>query len=227
MSDKITCLLFDLDGTLYLESNGYVKHCRTRGCEYLAEKFGWTMEEAEEKRKLALKTSNQTVKGLRTLGHDLDDKEFVTYMREGVENFLKPNRELSEFLSSLKQKKYVFTNTREVEAEKALKCLGIREHFEKVYGADFMGDSCKPEARSFNAVVEDVGTTCEECVMFEDSIKNVVAAKQLGMKTVFVRGRDPEQGFTDESGETQQVIDCACDALTIGNLEQGAPFLWK
>jgi hypothetical protein len=57
-------------GTLYLESNGYVQHCRSRGGAYLAEKFGWSLEEAEEKRKLALKTSNQTVKGLKTLGYD-------------------------------------------------------------------------------------------------------------------------------------------------------------
>ncbi len=57
------CLLFDLDGTLYLESNGYVKHCRQRACEYLAKTLGLSLEEAEEKRKLALKTSNQTVKG--------------------------------------------------------------------------------------------------------------------------------------------------------------------
>lgn len=131
---KPECLLFDLDGTLYLDSDGYVGHCRARAGEYLAKKLGMTKEEAEEKRKLALKTSNQTVKGLRALGYEIDDVEFVTYMRDGVEKFLKPNEKLSEFLSSLPAKKYIFTNTREVEAEKALKCLGIREHFLQVYG---------------------------------------------------------------------------------------------
>ena len=129
-----TVLLFDLDGTLYLESNGYVQHCRNRGAAFLSEKFGWSLEEAEEKRKLALKTSNQTVKGLKTLGYDVNVVDFVTYMREGVEKFLKPDEDLSSFLAAVKHKKYIFTNTREVEAEKALKCLGIREHFEHVYG---------------------------------------------------------------------------------------------
>ena len=62
----MTTLLFDLDGTLYLESNGYVKHCRGRANEYLCKKFGIDIEKAEEIRKLALKTSNQTCKGLRS-----------------------------------------------------------------------------------------------------------------------------------------------------------------
>ena len=221
-------LLFDLDGTLYLESNGYVQHCRSRAAEFLARKFGMTVEEAEEKRKLALATSNQTVKGLRTLGYDLDDVEFVTYMRAGVEGFLKPNEDLTAFLSSLSHwKKVVFTNTREVEAEKALACLGIREHFEKkIYGADFMKDTCKPESVAFQKVAEDVGVDLKECVMFEDSIKNVVAAKGLGMRTVFVRGRDPEQGANAKEGSPEKVIDCACDSLTLANLKDKAGFLW-
>ena len=48
-------LVFDLDGTLYLETNGYPQHCRRRAAEYLADKFDMTVEEAEAKRKLALK----------------------------------------------------------------------------------------------------------------------------------------------------------------------------
>ena len=123
-SDGEQCLLFDLDGTLYLESNGYVQHCRKQACDFLCEKFDWSAEQAEEKRKLALKTSNQTVKGLRTLGYDLDDKEFVTHMRSGVEKFLNEDPKLQAFLSSLPQKKFVFTNTREVEATLQV-CLSI------------------------------------------------------------------------------------------------------
>jgi putative hydrolase of the HAD superfamily len=212
-------------GTLYLESNGYVQHCRSRGGAYLAEKFGWSLVEAEDKRKLALKTSNQTVKGLKTLGYDVNDVEFVTHMREGVENFLKPDEDLSSFLAATKHlKKYIFTNTREVEAEKALKCLGIREHFEHVYGADFMGDMCKPEEAAFQKVIDDIGVAATNCVMFEDSIKNVVAAKAMGMKTIFVRGRDPEQGGDGADGT--KVIDCACDCLTVENLKVGADFLF-
>ena len=91
-----------------------------------------------------------------------------------------------------------------------------------------MGDMCKPEIAAFNKVIDDIGVKADTCVMFEDSIKNVVAAKSMGMKTVFVRGRDPEQGLQEDkdSGKTVKVIDCACDCLTIENLKEGASFLW-
>ena len=128
-------LLFDLDGTLYLESNGYVAWCRDRAATFLSERFGISKQEAEEKRKEALRVKNQTVLGLAHLGYPVDPEEFVTFMRDGVEEFLTPSQPLLDFLSSLPAKKYVFTNTREAEAERALKCLGIREHFDGVYGA--------------------------------------------------------------------------------------------
>jgi len=50
-------------GTLYSGSNAYVEHCRARANKYLADKFGWTEEEARRVRKAALKEENQTVKG--------------------------------------------------------------------------------------------------------------------------------------------------------------------
>ena len=91
-----------------------------------------------------------------------------------------------------------------------------------------MGDSCKPEEVAFQKVIDDIGAKATECVMFEDSIKNVVAASGMGMKTVFVRGRDPEQGFVKEGegGQERKVIDCACDKLTIENLKEAKNFLW-
>ncbi len=89
-----------------------------------------------------------------------------------------------------------------------------------------MGDMCKPEEAAFNKVIEHIGAKADECVMFEDSIKNVVAASGMGMKTVFVRGRDPEQGFVKEGDSERKVIDCACDKLTIDNLKEAESFLW-
>ena len=69
------------------------------------------------------------------LGYAMDDEiEFVSFMRHGVEDFLKPDEDLAKFLGSLKQNKYVFTNTREVEAEKALK---VRRTHESLWEIDW------------------------------------------------------------------------------------------
>lgn len=39
--------------------------------------------------------------------------------------------------------KFIFTNAREKEALEALVILGIESYFDKIYGADFLGDICK------------------------------------------------------------------------------------
>ena len=58
-----------------------------------------------------------------------------------------------------------------------------------MYGADFTGDVCKPQAEAFRMVMEDCGAKAESSAMFEDSLRNVVAAKELGMTTVFITCR--------------------------------------
>ena len=77
-------------------------------------------------------------------------------------------------------------------------CLGVERHFDAVYGSDHMGDYCKPEKEAFEKVLaalpvlEDEGEEGREgeggreVVFFEDSFKNLMAAKELGMKTVLI-----------------------------------------
>ena len=57
-----------------------------------------------------------------------------------------------EFLASLSQPLWVFTNTGEASAERALELLGVAHYFKGVLGADFMGDVCKPQHQAFRKV---------------------------------------------------------------------------
>jgi FMN phosphatase YigB (HAD superfamily) len=59
------------------------------------------------------------------------------------QNYLSTNASLAQMLSDLPFPKYIFTNAREREAIEALVALGIESHFDKIYGADFLGDVCK------------------------------------------------------------------------------------
>jgi putative hydrolase of the HAD superfamily len=53
---------------------------------------------------------------------------------------------------------------------------------------------CKPDAGSFGTVLASIGARPGECVMVEDSMKNVRAAKALGMRTILVVGRGRGRG---------------------------------
>lgn len=59
----------------------------------------------------------------------------------------------------------------------------------RVFGVTDVLPHCKPDAGSFGAVLASIGARPEECVMVEDSMKNVRAAKALGMRTILVVGK--------------------------------------
>ena len=64
----------------------------------------------------------------------------------------------------------------------------------RVFGVTDVLPHCKPDAGSFGAVLASIGARPGECVMVEDSMKNVRAAKALGMRTILVVGRGRGRG---------------------------------
>ena len=62
-------------------------------------------------------------------------------------------------------------------------CAGGARAFRDVFGAAFLKDSRKPKPEAFRATLDAVGVADpSRAVLFEDSLRNAKAAKQLGMK---------------------------------------------
>lgn len=182
-----TVLVFDLDGTLYDISNGYLQHIRANIFRMMVEKgYGETVEEAHSIWKPLFAKYNQTFKGLREGGYPFEASEFWEKHRAGVELFFSHDQPLVDLLKALPQKKVIFTNCRENEAINIMKVLGINDCFEAVYGSDFMGDICKPQKESFESLFKALQVKPEQIVFFEDSVKNLLTAQQLGLQCVLI-----------------------------------------
>lgn len=84
----------------------------------------------------------------------------------------------------------VFSNGPRKYVLRVLEELGLDSYFapENVFAVTDVLPNCKPEPAAFEMVLKRVGADPAECVMVEDSMKNVRAAKALGMKTVLVLG---------------------------------------
>eukprot|EP00752_Nemacystus_decipiens_P018544 g16627.t1 len=201
-------LLFDLDGTLYPLDNGYHTHVRQNMWRFMREKLG--IEDPEKVWRPLFQMYNQSAKGLRVGGgYEFDLAEFWTYVRAGAADFIKEAPPgVKSALEKLPQTdKHVFTNCNEIEAEEALALLGIRHHFKGVFGAKSMGDTCKPDKEAFLGVLSSLGADPAKSVMFEDSFKNLVTAKSLGMSTVFVQSDTArEEGVSEEQLATVDAI---------------------
>ena len=72
-------------------------------------------------------------------------------------------------------------------AEKRLEGMGIRQYFDVIVSSAEEGVA-KPDPRIFNIALTRVGCTPEQAVMIGDRIDNdIVPAKQMGMKTVWIK----------------------------------------
>ena len=93
---------------------------------------------------------------------------------------------------------------------------GIGKYFDVVV-ASAEADCSKPDLKIFNLALEQAGCKPNEAVMIGDRLDNdVVPAKQLGMKTVWVRqGFAKYQSISNETEKPDFIIDSIGDILDI------------
>ena len=121
----------------------------------------------------------------------------------------------------------VLTNASERRAKVALECLGLTACFRDVFGAAFLKDSPKPKPEAFRATLDAIGVADpSRAVLFEDSLRNAKAAKQLGMKVVFVTGETCDAEGA-ELGEIDAVADAVIASVSLPELVKAMPELWK
>jgi putative hydrolase of the HAD superfamily len=237
-----TTLVFDLDGVLYPASNGYLENVRDNQRKFLTEKFNLSLEDARRVRKEAFEKHNQTLKGLRSLGYAVEHDEFTEYVRKGYDEYLSCDLRVNKTLERLKLacskrkgKMVLMTNTAEKQARKCLGALNIDEKLfeDGIYGSSFMGDNAKPMPEAFEMVCEDIGVSPKECVMFEDSFKNLKTCVALGMGGVFVAGETLEMELggggeknkdKSDKGELNAVANVVVES--IGDLFEVCPELF-
>ena len=211
--------VFDLDGTLYAIANGYEAACRRRVYEFMATRCAGVDDVAEARVvwEKWFKRYNQTLRALRHgAGYEFDAAEYWRFTRGDAREHLAPSADVRAFVESLpggRENKYVFTNCNETQALEALEALGLRDCFaDRVFGAGGMGECCKPEREAFEKFFAFCGVDvadASECVFFEDSLKNLRAAKEIfGMTTVLVAG----ETLYEELRETRDAETDVADA---------------
>jgi putative hydrolase of the HAD superfamily len=102
-----------------------------------------------------------------------------------------------------------------------------------LFAVDDVLPYCKPEKEAFEAIFKKLGGNIitSECIMIEDSLKNISRAKELGMKTVFVKGSGQRKvsnaidSTTDSHDNTHDSIDIVIE--TIEELRGVIPGLWR
>jgi putative hydrolase of the HAD superfamily len=185
----IRFLLFDLDETLYPRDAGVMQEIGRLIRRYIVQEYGTTWEEADRMARSYHQQYGTSMRGL-LLNNNLDVDRFLAYVHDLPPDLLRPNLELDALLAGLPGEKVIFTNADRPHAERVLERLGIRRHFSRIVDVVAVGYVPKPNLEAYTACLRLLDANPQECVLIEDTGRNLDPAKQLGMITVLVDG-DP------------------------------------
>ena len=184
----IKYILFDLDNTLYSKETGLLAAIGQRIHQYIQERVGLDPVGARDLRRHYLQTYGTTLKGLQ-VHYNIDPDEYLAYVHDvPLGEHLKPDKALDRVLTEIQAEKIVFTNATTEHARRVLRFLGVEHHFNCIVDLRAMNYENKPQPGAYRCILDTLGARPEECLMVEDSVRNLRPAKELGMVTVLVNG---------------------------------------
>lgn len=190
----IRYVLCDLDNTLYPQSSGLWEAIGDRINLYMIERLGMIPEEVSRKRDDFLKAFGTTLNALRHY-YGIDADEFLAFVHDlPLGNYIRYEPALDEMLDRMPFGKVIFTNADASHARRVLACQGIARHFERIIDIHALEFINKPDRRAYLKALDYISARPDECVFVEDSLTNILPARDMGMLTVLVRDGDAVDG---------------------------------
>ena len=187
---KIKYWLFDLDNTLYSGDTKVFDQVDKKMSKFISDKLNISIEGAKKIQKNYFQEYNTTLNGM-IKNHNIDANEFLEFVHDVDLNFLKKNVPLQNQINELDGKKIIFTNGSRAHAVNVTKRIGIDKLFDGIFdivNSDFYP---KPSMEPYKKIIENYNIEPEYCIFFEDIARNLKPAYELGMKTVWIKNKEP------------------------------------
>lgn len=184
--------VFDLDHTLYTFDETQHAEMEERICRYVQRHYGLARDPAWEIQKTFLKDYGSTLAGLLATEH-IDPDEYHDAINDIEALDLQPDPALRAGLERLPGRRLVFTNNCGRYAHAVLTRLGVDHLFADIVDAKAMNFVPKPQPSAYETLLARGKFDPKGAALFDDSPRNLVPARALGMTTVW---------FNDGSGQS-------------------------
>jgi pyrimidine 5'-nucleotidase len=178
-------LFFDLDDTLYPPTSGLWDAIGVRIETFMRESVNIPADSVHSLRTELFLKYGSTMKGLVKL-YGIREQDFLDYVHDvPLAQFLLPNPDLRNTLLMYEQRKVIFTNADTNHANRVLKTLGLQGIFAQIIDIRDIHPFCKPQVEAFTAALQLAGIyDPTNCVMIDDSLRNLHSASQAGLFTI-------------------------------------------
>lgn len=190
--------VFDLDNTLYPAEHEVFDAIGDRMTAYIARHVGLDTAEALALRERYFDTYGATVVGL-VRHHDVDAADFMHEVHDVPLDSVDPDPELAGLIGRLPGRRIVFTNGGREYARRILARLGIDGAFDTVFALEDSGLTPKPQRGAFESLIAKCMFNPAHAVMFEDHLRNLEPAAELGFATVLIGPSAPPAPFVDHA----------------------------
>jgi putative hydrolase of the HAD superfamily len=185
--------LFDLDNTLHNASQHIFPRINVAMTQFVSHKLNLSIEEANEVRQRFWRQYGATLLGL-VKHHGIDMAEFLreAHPFPDMHEIVSRHNMLIAALRRLPGRKILLTNAPRQYASDVLHAMGIRNLFERVIAIEdmrFGGElQPKPDRRMMRRLAATLKVAPQQCILVEDSVENIRAARFVRMRSVLVLG---------------------------------------
>jgi putative hydrolase of the HAD superfamily len=190
--------LFDLDNTLHNATPHIFPHINRSMREYIERNLGLDPAQATNLRQNYWERYGATLQGLMR-HHGTDPRHFLweTHQFPDLKRMLDFQKPTLHMLRRLPGKKIIFSNAPRHYTDAVLKLTGLDRYFSSIYSVENVRFQPKPMLAGFRTLLHAERLDPKRCIMVEDSLPNLVSAKKLGMKTVWVSAGLRQSPYVD------------------------------
>lgn len=190
-------MFFDLDDTLYPATTGVWNAIGDRMDVYITEILGIAPEKVKPLRKELFHEYGTTLRGLKTL-YGIDEIKFLDYVHDiPLDHYLQPDLALVKSIGLYPERKIIFTNASLAHAERVISILGLDGVFSEIIDILQITPYCKPLPEAYQKALEISSVhEVQNCVMIDDSTRNLKTAHEMGFYTIQV-GTDSRSPYAD------------------------------
>jgi len=187
-AEHIQAVLFDMDGTL-LDS----EHLTEEAVQIVLERYGVEVEvDCTRFHGVTWRGIAGTLRSLAPALTDLPlEVELQAYFHRGLEETAPPvipGAPQAVAAAARRLSTALVSSSDRASVELVVGRLDLGEHFETLVCAEDCQRS-KPDPQCYQIAAKRLGVDCAECLVFEDSVAGLQAARAAGMRTVAI-GRD-------------------------------------
>jgi putative hydrolase of the HAD superfamily len=188
--------LFDLDNTLHDASHAIFPAINANMNTYMATILGdgatpATPEVVNATRLAYWKRYGATLLGM-VKHHQVREEDFLreAHRFDDLASMIRAERGLGRLLKRLPGRKILLTNAPRRYSHDVMRHLGLHRHFAKHIAIESMRVhgklKPKPSRQLLQKLIAKERTTARRCILVEDTIDTLKAAKALGMRTVWI-----------------------------------------